>query len=215
MILLIDNYDSFTHNLHHYLSEFYSGSVVVKKNDETDVADVRKLNPKCLVISPGPGRPQASGNLLGILREFHEKIPIFGVCLGHQVVGILFGGKVDHAPSVMHGKTSWIEHDQKGIFQGIETPIEVMRYHSLCIQEDSLPSTLEISARASDGCVMAMRHVSLPIESVQFHPESILTKHGKKIIKSFIHNVASLRALKGRCNLKTEAVTVRKIFPQT
>ena len=186
MILLIDNYDSFTHNLHHYVAEVAHLSILIKKNDEITIEDVKKINPKLLIISPGPGKPEDSGHLLPLLNEYYKKVPILGVCLGHQALAAVFSAKIIHAPSVMHGKTSWIEHDQKGIFSGIPTPMEVMRYHSLCVEESSLSEELRVTARTDDGCIMALRHKTFPLETVQFHPESILTKQGKKIIHNFI-----------------------------
>ena len=205
MILLIDNYDSFTFNLLQYLEEHITPvipalaegnswnpdsaatlSVVVKKNDAIFLS--RSLLDQChaIIISPGPGVPETSGEILKLIQEYAHKKPILGVCLGHQALNSAFGGKLKHASKIMHGKTSWITHDGKGVFRGLPQKIEVMRYHSFVVDEKTLPPCLKITARASDGSIMGLRHKLLPLEGVQFHPESILTSFGKTIIKNFL-----------------------------
>lgn len=185
MILMIDNYDSFTYNLVQYLGEL-GAEVVVKRNDEITVDEILKLNPNHIVISPGPGRPADAGVSEAVIRSLHSKIPILGVCLGHQAIGEVFGGKIVYAPTLMHGKTSLITHDAKGVFRNIESPCEVTRYHSLVIDPDTISKELVVTARTEDGVVMGIRHVTSPLEGVQFHPESILTRHGKTMLANFI-----------------------------
>lgn len=192
MILMIDNYDSFTFNLVQYLAEL-GADVVVKRNDEADIADVRALAPSHLVISPGPCTPNEAGVSLALIRECAGEIPILGVCLGHQAIGQVFGGRVVHAGRVMHGKTSMVRHTGQGVFGGLPSPFEVTRYHSLVIEQQSLPAGLEVTAwtENADGSVeeiMAVRHRELPVEGVQFHPESILTEHGHALLANFINN---------------------------
>ncbi len=183
MLLIIDNYDSFTFNLVQYFQEFQI-PLLVRKNDEVIEKDLEN-SMKGLIISPGPGVPEKAGVCLKVIKNFYKKIPILGVCLGHQAIGIAFGATLVHAPRIMHGKNSLIEHDGRTIFKGIPSPMNAMRYHSFVLKDD-LPSCLEMSARASDGCIMAIRHRDYPVEGVQFHPESILTKEGKQIIKNFL-----------------------------
>jgi len=185
MILLIDNYDSFTFNLYQYLGEL-GAKVVVKRNDEITLEEAEALNFSHLVLSPGPGRPVSAGNLLDFVRHFHGKKPILGICLGHQAIGDALGGKVVHAPELFHGKISQITHDGKGIFQGLPTELQVARYHSLILEEETLPKELEITSRTQEGLVMGVRHQSAPTEGMQFHPESILTPMGMKMLKNFI-----------------------------
>lgn len=186
MILMIDNYDSFTYNLVQYLGEL-GEKLVVYRNDKITAAEIKKLNPDHIVISPGPGRPEDAGISNALIREFAGKIPILGVCLGHQCMGEVFGGKVVGAARLMHGKTSLIYHNGKEIFSGIENPFEATRYHSLLVERKNLPSCLEITAETKEKEIMGLRHKDYPLWGVQFHPESILTKPGKKILQNFIH----------------------------
>ena len=188
MILLIDNYDSFTYNLVQYLGELGSDMRVVR-NDEVSVDEIeRDLKPESILISPGPGTPDSAGVSLAVVERFAGKVPIFGVCLGHQAIGQHFGGHVVRAPEPVHGKPVKIRHDGKTIFEGIENNFNAGRYHSLVVERESLPDCLEISAESPDGLIMAMRHRELPIEGVQFHPESILTEHGKLMLKNFLNS---------------------------
>jgi anthranilate synthase/aminodeoxychorismate synthase-like glutamine amidotransferase len=191
MILMIDNYDSFTYNLVQYLREM-AADVQVVRNDALTVADIEKLAPEAIVISPGPGRPEDAGISCDVIRTFAGKIPILGVCLGHQAIGLVYGGKVVHAKKLMHGKTSDITCDGQGIFKGLDSrPFKAMRYHSLAIDKDTLPDCLAISATTDDGEIMGLRHKTLPIEGIQFHPESIMTPVGKRILRNFLRNSES------------------------
>lgn len=185
MLLMIDNYDSFTYNLVQYLGEL-GEEVVVFRNDEITVKEIEKLKPEKIVISPGPCSPKEAGVSVDVIKYFAGKIPILGVCLGHQSIGYAFGGEIIKAKCLMHGKTSLIFHNGKGIFKNVENPFEATRYHSLAIKKESLINDFEISAWTVDGEIMGIRHKKLPIEGVQFHPESILTKEGKKILKNFL-----------------------------
>jgi anthranilate synthase/aminodeoxychorismate synthase-like glutamine amidotransferase len=185
MILVIDNYDSFTFNLVQYIGEL-GAEPNVKRNDAITVDDIEALAPVRIVISPGPGRPENAGIIVETIRRFAGRIPILGVCLGHQAIGIAFGGEVVFAPSLMHGKTSAIHHDGRTIFQGLQNPFEATRYHSLVVSPDRLPKCLEVSARTPDGVIMGLRHTSYCVEGVQFHPESILTEVGKALLENFI-----------------------------
>ncbi len=185
MILVIDNYDSFTFNLVQYLGELGQDLRVVR-NDAIDVSEIESLMPASIVISPGPGRPENSGIILEAIRRFSGKIPILGVCLGNQAIGAAFGGSVVSAPVLMHGKTSEIYHDGQTIFAGLQNPFTATRYHSLIVSADDLPKCLEISARTSDGVIMGLRHRTFAVEGVQFHPESILTEEGMKLLKNFV-----------------------------
>jgi anthranilate synthase/aminodeoxychorismate synthase-like glutamine amidotransferase len=183
---MIDNYDSFTYNLVQYFGEF--GEVLkVYRNDEISLGQIKRLPVKHIVISPGPGRPEEAGISVDVIREFAGKIPILGVCLGHQAIGYAYGGKIIRAKKLMHGKTSQIHHDRKGIFAGIENPFEATRYHSLVIEKKSLPECLDVTAWTSDGEIMGVRHKEFVLWGVQFHPESILTKAGKGILKNFLN----------------------------
>ncbi len=184
-ILVIDNYDSFTYNLVQLLGKEVS-SIIVKRNDKITVKEIEELNPDKILISPGPGKPEDSNVSLACIIEFGSKFPILGVCLGHQAIGIAFGGKVIKAPELMHGKTSPMNHDEKTIFKNIPQKFNATRYHSLIIDHDSLPGELEISARTDDDVIMGIRHKTFPIEGIQFHPESILTDEGKNIIINWI-----------------------------
>jgi len=186
MLLVIDNYDSFTYNLVQYLGELGADMQVVR-NDEVSVDEIENdLRPERILISPGPGTPDDAGITLSAIERFAGKLPILGVCLGHQAIGQYFGGKVVRAPVPVHGKPVDVKHDGKTIFDGIPQDFSAGRYHSLVVQRDSVPDCLEISAESPDGLVMAMRHKTERIEGVQFHPESILTDHGKKLLKNFL-----------------------------
>jgi len=185
MILMLDNYDSFTYNLVQYLREM-AADVRVARNDALTVAEVEALAPQAIVISPGPGRPEDAGICCEVIRAFSGRVPLLGVCLGPQAIGLVFGGKVVHAKRLMHGKTSEITTDGKGIFEGINRPITVMRYHSLAVEEASLPPELIVTARAEDGEVMGIRHRDHPTEGIQFHPESIMTPSGKRLLRNFL-----------------------------
>ena len=185
MILMLDNYDSFTYNLVQYLREM-AAEIRVVRNDAMTVAEVAALAPQAIVISPGPGRPEDAGICCEVIRTFSGRIPLLGVCLGHQAIGLTFGGKVIHAKRLMHGKTSEIATDGKGVFAGINKPITVMRYHSLAVEEASLPSALLVTARTEDGEIMGLRHREHLTEGIQFHPESIMTPMGKKLLRNFL-----------------------------
>jgi para-aminobenzoate synthetase component 2 len=185
MILLIDNYDSFVYNLAQYLGEL-GAKIEVRRNDKTSIEEIEKLNPTTIIISPGPGTPKDSGISPEVILRFKGEISIMGVCLGHQTIGEVFGGKVIIADKILHGKTSLIHHDGKTIFEKIENPFTATRYHSLIVQRKSLPGCLELSAWTDDGTVMGIRHKEYDIEGVQFHPESILTEVGMEILKNFI-----------------------------
>ena len=185
MLLMIDNYDSFTYNLFQYFGEL-NEEVAVFRNDKIRIEDIENLKPDALAISPGPGVPREAGISVEAIRYFAGKIPILGVCLGHQSIGEAFGGEIVPAQRIMHGKTSLIHHDDKGIYTGVQNPFEATRYHSLVINRKSLPECLHISAESEDGEIMGVRHKELPIEGIQFHPESILTKVGKLLLKNFL-----------------------------
>jgi anthranilate synthase/aminodeoxychorismate synthase-like glutamine amidotransferase len=185
MLLVIDNYDSFTYNLVQYLGEL-GEEVRVIRNDEIAAADIGGLAPSKIVISPGPCTPNEAGISLEVIRTYAGKIPILGVCLGHQAIGQAFGGKIVRAARVMHGKTSQIFHDGRGLFTGLPNPLEATRYHSLLIERASVPDCLEVTAHTADQEIMAVRHKSLPIEGVQFHPESFLTTSGKDLLRNFL-----------------------------
>jgi anthranilate synthase/aminodeoxychorismate synthase-like glutamine amidotransferase len=185
VILMIDNYDSFTYNLVQYLGVL-GAEVVVRRNDKITLDEVERLTPKRIVVSPGPGIPQAAGMTIPIIERFHRNVPILGVCLGHQAIGASFGGRVVHAAQLMHGKTSEISHDGKTIFHDLPDPFTATRYHSLAVERASLPDCLEVSAEAEDGEIMALRHRQYPVEGIQFHPESILTTVGMRILKNFL-----------------------------
>ena len=184
MILLIDNYDSFTWNLAQYFGEL-GAPPLVKRNDEISLDDIAEMRPERIVISPGPGRPEGAGISVEVIRRFGPQTPLLGVCLGHQGIGVAFGGEVIRAPQLMHGKTSAIMHDGKGVFRGVSQPFTAGRYHSLVVA-DPLPADLEAAARTEDGTLMGVRHKTLPIHGVQFHPESVLTGEGKLVLKNFL-----------------------------
>lgn len=192
MILVIDNYDSFTYNLVQYLGEL-GEEIVVHRNDEIDLEGIAKLAPDHILISPGPCTPNEAGVSLALLERFKGEIPIFGVCLGHQAIGQAFGGDVVRADQLMHGKTSEITHDGKTVFEGIASPFTATRYHSLIVKRDTLPDCLEISAETSDGLIMGLRHKEYVVEGVQFHPESIMTEDGLKLLRNFLTNKSGRR----------------------
>ena len=188
MILVIDNYDSFTYNLVQYLGEF-GARLLVRRNDELAVKDIAELAPERIVISPGPGRPEQAGISVEVIQRFAAKIPILGVCLGHQAIGVAFGGTVVRAPVLVHGKSSVIEHDGQGVFRGIAARFGAARYHSLAVSDQPWPAELEISARATDdGTIMGLRHRQWPVHGVQFHPESVLTAEGRRILRNFLES---------------------------
>ncbi|MEG4508200.1 aminodeoxychorismate/anthranilate synthase component II [Microcoleus sp. F6_B4] len=195
MIIVIDNYDSFTYNLVQYLGELgaqlpVASEVQVYRNDQISLAEIRRLQPAAVVISPGPGRPEDAGISLELIKELGPTLPILGVCLGHQSIGQVFGGKIVSAPVLMHGKTSQVEHAGVGVFQGVESPMIATRYHSLVIEKQSCPEVLEITAWVEDGTIMGVRHREYPhIEGVQFHPESILTTAGKQLLRNFLERL--------------------------
>jgi anthranilate synthase/aminodeoxychorismate synthase-like glutamine amidotransferase len=189
MVFVLDNYDSFTYNLVQYLGEL-GADVIVKRNDQVTIADIEALSPERILISPGPCTPQDAGISIDLIRHFAGKMPIFGVCLGHQAIGAAFGGNVVRASKLMHGKTSRVEHDGRTIFSGVQSPMTATRYHSLVVEEKHLPKELEVSAMTYDNdgsrVIMGLRHKEYPVEGVQFHPESVLTSDGKQLIRNFL-----------------------------
>jgi anthranilate synthase/aminodeoxychorismate synthase-like glutamine amidotransferase len=189
VVFVLDNYDSFTYNLVQYLGEL-GADVEVRRNDQVSVDEIESLRPERIVISPGPCTPQEAGISIDLIRHFADKVPLLGVCLGHQAIGAAFGGQVVRAKNLMHGKTSQVEHDGKTIFRGLNSPMTATRYHSLIVAEDDLPKELEVSAWTSDKdwsrVIMGLRHRQFPVEGVQFHPESVLTDEGKKLVKNFL-----------------------------
>jgi anthranilate synthase/aminodeoxychorismate synthase-like glutamine amidotransferase len=184
VVLLLDNYDSFTFNLAQYLGEL-GAPPLVRRNDEITLDEIEALRPDHIVISPGPGRPEEAGISVALIQRFGSKTPVLGVCLGHQGIGVAFGGQVVRAPQLMHGKVSSIQHDGRGVFHGISQPFTAGRYHSLVVAEP-LPDELEISARTEDGTIMGVRHRAFPVHGVQFHPESVLTGEGRQILRNFL-----------------------------
>jgi para-aminobenzoate synthetase component 2 len=189
MVFVLDNYDSFTYNLVQYMGEL-GAEVTICRNDQLTVEQIEDLKPERIVVSPGPCTPQEAGISIPLIRHFAGKVPILGVCLGHQAIGAAFGGRVVRAPELMHGKTSPVEHDGRNLFSGLPSPMTCTRYHSLIVADEGLPEELEVSARVQsshgDGTIMGLRHRSLPIEGVQFHPESVLTVDGKSLIRNFL-----------------------------
>ena len=189
MVFVLDNYDSFTYNLVQYLGEL-GAKVEVRRNDQVTVEEVESLHPERILLSPGPCTPQEAGISIDLIRHFAGKLPLLGVCLGHQAIGAAFGGEVVRARTLMHGKTSQVEHDGKTIFSGLLSPMTATRYHSLVVSEDGLPKELEISARTwerdGESVIMGLRHRRYPVEGVQFHPESVLTSEGKQLIRNFL-----------------------------
>jgi anthranilate synthase component 2 len=188
MLLMIDNYDSFTYNLVQYFGEL-GEEVRVHRNDEISLADIEAMHPDRIVISPGPCTPNEAGISVAVINAFAGRIPLLGVCLGHQSIGQAFGGKIVHAKQLMHGKTSAIHHANQGVFRHLPTPFTATRYHSLVIERESLPDCLEITAWTADGEIMGVRHKTLSVEGVQFHPESILTEHGHALLKNFLQDI--------------------------
>ena len=193
MVLIIDNYDSFTFNLYQYVGELIpaDSSLVVKQNDKVSLEEIDQWRPSHIIISPGPGTPERAGITLQVIKTFFEMIPILGVCLGHQAIGMVFGAKLIKAPEIFHGKTSAVQHTGEGILRGIPSPFEVMRYHSWIIDSTPMVDSMQVIARTQDDIPMAIQHKKYPLYGVQFHPESILTTHGKKIIQNFIRVTAS------------------------
>ena len=186
MVFVLDNYDSFTYNLVQYLGEL-GATLHVRRNDQVTLDEIAALAPSHIVISPGPGRPEDAGVTPGMIERFGPSVPILGVCLGHQAIGLVCGGRIVRAPVPMHGKTSVIEHDGRGVFTGLASPIEASRYHSLIVEEQGLPDVLEVSARSrSDGIIMGLRHKTWPVQGVQFHPESVLTSEGRRMLRNFL-----------------------------
>jgi anthranilate synthase component 2 len=184
VVLLLDNYDSFTFNLAQYLGEL-GAAPVVRRNDEITLDEIGEMHPGHIVISPGPGRPEEAGISVGLIQRFGPTVPVLGVCLGHQSIGIAFGGQVVRASQLMHGKTSSIQHDGRGIFRGLQQPFIAGRYHSLVVAEP-LPETLETAATTEDGTIMGVRHRTFPVHGVQFHPESVLTGEGRQLLRNFL-----------------------------
>lgn len=200
MILLIDNYDSFTFNLYQYLGEL-GEEISIHRNDRISIEEIRKLAPECIVLSPGPGRPENAGQCIKIINEFYDKIPILGVCLGHQAIGYAFGGVITRAENIMHGKTSELTHNGDILFQDLPVQLEVMRYHSLVIDRNSLPNELmALAISMDDQELMAIKHTNFPVYGLQFHPESVGTKKGKQILQNFL---SEMRRDKGNENLLT------------
>jgi anthranilate synthase/aminodeoxychorismate synthase-like glutamine amidotransferase len=187
MILMIDNYDSFTYNIVQYMGEL-GADMLVERNDQISIEEIEALNPKKIVISPGPCTPDKAGVSVAVIKHFAGKVPLLGVCLGHQSVGAAFGGEIIKAGKLMHGKTSEVRHDGKTLFKDLPNPFTATRYHSLVLNRKALPDCFEISAESDDNEIMGIRHKELPVEGVQFHPESILTTHGKDLLKNFIEN---------------------------
>ena len=195
MILVLDNYDSFTYNLVHLVAA-ETADVRVVRNDEVTVAEIERQRPAGILISPGPGRPADAGVSEDVVRRLGATTPILGVCLGHQAIGEVFGGRVVHAPELMHGKTSRVQHDGRTVFEGVEPGFVATRYHSLVVDRASLPDVLEVSAETADGVVMGVRHREWPVEGVQFHPESILTTEGPRLVRNWVASVVERAALK-------------------
>ncbi len=189
MILLIDNYDSFTYNLYQYLCQL-GAEVVVKRNDEIDIPGIEAMAPEKIVVSPGPSSPPQAGISNEVIRHFSPKIPVLGVCLGHQCMGYVYGGEVVRAKSVMHGKASLIEHTGKGVFKGLPRSFSAIRYHSLAVRRATLPDCLEVTAWTDDGEIMGLKHREYPVEGVQFHPESFMSEYGKDILRNFLEGEA-------------------------
>jgi anthranilate synthase/aminodeoxychorismate synthase-like glutamine amidotransferase len=185
MLLLIDNYDSFTYNLYQFLCEL-GADVRVVRNDAVTIEEIDAMAPERIVISPGPRTPAEAGISTGVVRHLGPKTPVLGVCLGHQCIGTAYGASVAGAGEIMHGKTSMISHDGKGVFQGLDEPLEGIRYHSLSVVPETVPAELEVTARTDSGVIMGLRHREYPVEGIQFHPESIMTKQGKKLLKNFL-----------------------------
>ncbi len=190
-VVVVDNYDSFTYNLVQYLGEL-GAEPIVYRHDAISVEEIEALEPDAILISPGPGRPENAGISNAVIERLGPRIPVFGVCLGHQCIGEVFGGRIERAPSVMHGKTSLVHHNDVGVMAGLANPFEATRYHSLIVDRASLPDVLEVTAETADGIIMGLRHREFPIEGVQFHPESILTSVGKELLANFLGHVAAV-----------------------
>ena len=188
MLLMIDNYDSFTYNLYQYLSEL-GADVVTVRNDKTTLEGIEAMSPQGIIISPGPSTPLEAGISNDVIRHFGPKLPVLGVCLGHQCVGQVYGAKVDRADEIRHGKTSMVHHNGQGVLAGLPEPFEAIRYHSLVVYQDSLPDCLEVTAWTDRGLIMGLRHKEYPVEGVQFHPESIMTPDGKALLQNFLDRV--------------------------
>ncbi|ADL68744.1 anthranilate synthase component II [Thermoanaerobacterium thermosaccharolyticum] len=192
MLLLIDNYDSFTYNLYQFIGEIYP-DIKVLRNDQIEVSDIILMKPDGIVLSPGPGRPENAGICIDVIEKFGIKIPILGICLGHQAIGYAYGAKIIKSNIIKHGKTSIVTHNRQGLFNGIKNPIKAMRYHSLIIDKDSLTDELEITAEAEDGTIMGIKHKKFPVYGLQFHPESILTEEGKSILKNYVEGICNVK----------------------
>lgn len=188
MILMIDNYDSFTFNIVQYLGQM-GEDVQVYRNDKITLDSIRRLKPQAIFLSPGPGSPREAGITVDVIREFYADVPLMGICLGHQSIGFAFGGEIVRASRIMHGKVSPVEHDGKTIFSGLPNPFTAGRYHSLVVRQETLPSCLEVSARTAEGEIMGLRHKDYLVEGIQFHPESVLTPQGKRILRNFLKNI--------------------------
>lgn len=193
MILLIDNYDSFTYNLYQLLAVL-GAEVEVRRNDQVEPAEIERMKPKGIVISPGPGYPSDAGVSCAVLAEWGPSVPVLGVCLGHQCLGAAFGGTISRAPELMHGKVSRVFHNGTGVFAGLPSPFDAVRYHSLAVEPDSVPPDLEVTARTADGTIMGLRHRAYPMEGVQFHPESVLTLDGPALMRNFLVRCGEIEA---------------------
>ena len=193
MLLMIDNYDSFTYNLYQYLAEL-GAEVVTVRNDKITLEEIEDMAPAGIIISPGPATPPQAGISNDVIRHFGPKLPTLGVCLGHQCVGYVYGAKVDRAEEIRHGKTSMIHHEGKGVLAGLQSPFEAIRYHSLVVYSEAVPDCLEVTAWTDNGLVMGLRHKEYPVEGVQFHPESIMTPMGKPLLQNFLHQVNSVKS---------------------
>ena len=194
MILMIDNYDSFTFNIVQYLGQM-GQDVQVYRNDKISIDGIRKLTPQAIFLSPGPCSPREAGITVDVIREFHTSVPLMGICLGHQSISYAFGGDIVRAGRIMHGKVSPVEHDGKTIFAGLPNPFTAGRYHSLLVRPESLPDCLEVSARTAEGEIMGLRHKEYPVEGIQFHPESVLTPQGKRILRNFLKKLSDKRSV--------------------
>ncbi len=192
MILMIDNYDSFTYNIVQYL-RMMASDVVVKRNDAITLAQIEEMAPEAIVISPGPGRPESAGISVDVVKHFSGKLPLLGICLGYQTIAQVFGARIVHAQRLMHGKTSEITNDGKGVFSGFKKPFTAMRYHSLAVDRESVPDCLEVTATSEDGELMGLRHREHPTEGVQFHPESIMTPSGKRLLRNFLKGISNVQ----------------------
>lgn len=189
MLVMIDNYDSFTFNIVQYLSQM-GEDVRVYRNDKITLHEIRKLRPEAIFLSPGPCSPREAGITVDVVREFHASVPLMGICLGHQSIGFAFGGEIVRAERIMHGKVSPVIHDGKTLFAGLPNPFTAGRYHSLLVRSESLPDCLEVSAQTAEGEIMGLRHKEYPVEGIQFHPESVLTPQGKRILRNFLKNIS-------------------------